>query len=287
MVPRRAYRPGVELSVLGLGGLAVSRTDQATADRLVAEFVECGGNYFDVAPTYHDAEDRLGPALAPYRQGVFLACKTIQRTAEGARRELESSLKKLGTDHFDLYQLHGLGSMEEAQQVLAPGGAVEALLAARQAGKVRFLGFSAHSPEAAVHLMRSVPCDSVVFPVNFLRQSRANAAQPFAQTVLEEAARLGVSCIAIKGMALREARKGESPVKNCWYIPLAAPRAISLALRWTLAQGVVAALPPGNTDVCRLAIAAATQADVTRPLTKAEYQELLSYAQGSEPLFAE
>ena len=90
---KRAYGDtGEHLSILGLGGIVVSQTTPAEASRLVAEAVDRGVNYFDVAPTYGDAEERLGPALAPYRKDAFLACKTTQRTREGVEKELASSL---------------------------------------------------------------------------------------------------------------------------------------------------------------------------------------------------
>lgn len=89
-LPRRPYgRTGERLSIIGFGGIVVSGVEQEHADRVVAQAVEKGVNYFDVAPTYGDAEIKLGPALEPYRKDVFLACKTTQRTKEGAAAELK------------------------------------------------------------------------------------------------------------------------------------------------------------------------------------------------------
>ncbi|MGB9605523.1 MAG: aldo/keto reductase, partial [Bryobacteraceae bacterium] len=102
-LPRRRYRDDVELSIVGFGGIMLVGMEQAEANRLVAEAVDRGVNYFDVAPSYGDgeAETKLGPALEPYRKQVFLACKTQHRDAAGARRELGQSLRRLRTDHFD------------------------------------------------------------------------------------------------------------------------------------------------------------------------------------------
>ena len=100
-----------------------------------------------------DAQQRMGPALEPYPNGVTLACKTMERTAKGARRELEDSLKKLRTDRFDIYQVHALSNLDEAKQVLGPGGAIEAFIEAKQVGKVRYIGFSAHDQDAALHMV--------------------------------------------------------------------------------------------------------------------------------------
>ena len=121
MLRRPLGRTGAKLSILGVGGLIVSGLEQAEADRLVAEAVARGVNYFDVAPTYGNAQERLGPALGPYRKDCFLACKTVERSAAKAAEELAGSLRTLRTDHLDLYQLHGLTTVEEVEQVFAPG----------------------------------------------------------------------------------------------------------------------------------------------------------------------
>ena len=120
MLLRRAYRDGTELSIIGFGGIVVSQVEQSEANDIVAWAVERGVSYFDVAPTYGNAQERLGPALKPYRESAFLACKTTKRDAAGAQAELEGSLRLLQTDHFDLYQFHGVSKDEEADQILAP-----------------------------------------------------------------------------------------------------------------------------------------------------------------------
>ena len=99
---------GIELSAVGFGGIVVMDETPADADRYVAEAIDRGVNYFDVAPSYGNAEERLGPALEPFRNRVFLACKTGKRDAAAARASLQESLKKLRTDRFDLFQLHAV-----------------------------------------------------------------------------------------------------------------------------------------------------------------------------------
>jgi len=112
---RRLGKTGVDLSIIALGGVAVMQTEQSFANNLVAEAFDRGINYFDVAPSYGNAQERLGPALEPYRKRVFVACKTLERTKAGAASELEQSLKLLRTDHVDLYQLHALTKMEDLE----------------------------------------------------------------------------------------------------------------------------------------------------------------------------
>ena len=108
-LPRREYgNTGAKLSIIGFPGFALKERDQERVARVVADAFERGVNYFDVAPQYGDAQERLGPALEPYRKNVFLACKTAERTRAGAATDLKASLEKLRTDHFELYQLHHL-----------------------------------------------------------------------------------------------------------------------------------------------------------------------------------
>jgi predicted aldo/keto reductase-like oxidoreductase len=169
-IPRRRYAGTVDLSVIGFGAIVLMGMEQRDANRIVAEVVDKGINYFDVAPSYGggEAETKLGPALAPHRKNIFLACKTMSRDAKGAREELERSLTRLQTDHFDLYQCHAVTMMEEVEQIFAPGGALEALVRAREEGKVRYLGFSAHSEEAAIAMLDRFHFDSILFPTNFV-----------------------------------------------------------------------------------------------------------------------
>ena len=109
-------------------------------NRLVADAIDRGVNYFDFGPAYGDPEEKLGPALEGRRDELFLACKTGRRDAAGAQEELDRSLKRLRTDRFDLYQLHGMTEMEEVDQVLRAGGAMEVFQRAREEGKVPLPG---------------------------------------------------------------------------------------------------------------------------------------------------
>ncbi len=169
-IAKREYKNGVKLSVIGFGGIVVVGMEQKEADRTVAKAFDRSINYFDVAPSYFngEAEMKLGVALEPYRKWTFLACKTMARDAAGARKELEQSLDRMKTDHFDLYQFHAVSSLEDVEKILAAGGAAETFLKAREEGKVRFLGASAHNAEAAISLMDRFQLDSVMFPVNFV-----------------------------------------------------------------------------------------------------------------------
>ena len=132
---RSLGRTGEMLSMIGFGGIIVKDASTAEASESVKLAIDNGINYFDVAPTYGDAEIKLGPALEPYRKGVFLACKTTERGRDGSRKELEKSLRNLRTDHFDLYQFHAVTTPEDVDKIFASGGALETYLEARKGGR--------------------------------------------------------------------------------------------------------------------------------------------------------
>ncbi len=277
MQTRPLGRTGVELSLVGLGGIVVADLPQEEANRIVAEAVARGVCYFDVAPSYGNAQDRLGPALQPYRAHSFLACKTAERTAEGAARELAESLRTLRTDYFDLYQVHGLGSVAEVEQVFAPGGAMEVFVKAKEEGTARFLGFSAHHEEAALEAIRRYPFDTVLFPINVVCWEGG-----FGPRVLRAAEEAGLGRLALKAMARTPWPEGPRRYDKTWYEPLDDPDLAALALRWTLSQSLTAALPPGEPSCFWRAVEVAER---YTPLTPEEEAHLKSALAGLAPIF--
>lgn len=277
---RRPYgNSGHHLSLIGFGGIVVAGMTQSDANRIVHEAIDRGINYFDVAPTYGDAEERLGPALKGQRDKVFLACKTTQRQKEGAARELRESLRKLRTDRFDLYQLHGLPNVAETEACFAPGGAMEAFLEARQAGLIRYIGFSAHSVEAALLALERFPFDSVLFPFNYTAYYQVN----FGPQVLEKAKQKNAARLALKAMARRPWPEGaERKFKNCWYEPHTNPADAELALRWALSLPITAAIPPGDPGIFRMAL---DFAERFKPLSEEEQKVVQARANENKPLF--
>ncbi len=281
-IARRALgRTGEKLSIFGFGGTAVMHIEQAEANNLVAEAFDRGVNYYDVAPSYGNAQERLGPALEPYRKRCFLACKTQKRDKAGAQAELEESLRLLRTDHLDLYQLHAMTTPEDLETAFGPNGAMEVFVAAKKAGKVRFLGFSAHSAETALAAMERFAFDTILFPINAVMFAKAD----FGPQVVERARAKGMGILAIKAMC-----RGKYPenfpqdkrTAKCWYAPMTLPEEAALAYRWTLSQPVTAAVPPGNPAWFRLAL---DTAQSFKPITKAETKRLLQSAEDAEPLF--
>ncbi len=282
-LPQREYgRTGIRLSVIGLGGLVLKGLDQPAADRLVAEVVERGVNYFDVAPTYGDSEHLLGPALQPYRKSVFLACKTTQREKGPGQAEFEESLRRLKTDRVDLYQLHALTKLDkDVEPAFGKNGIMEFLVQAKKEGRVRFLGFSAHSVEAAEAAISRYPFDSILFPINFATFHEGN----FGPQIVRLAKGKGLAILALKALA-RQSWPKEHPDRRkypkCWYQPLSDPREAELGLRFTLSQPVTAVVPPAEESLFRLALDLAMR---FKPLDPAGDQELRTLAARLKPIF--
>lgn len=282
-LPQRPYgSKGVRLSIIGFGGIIVKNLEQSYADRLVAKAVDAGVNYFDVAPSYGNSEEHLGPALEPYRKNCFLACKTTRRDAEGARAEMKQSLERLRTDYFDLYQLHSLSEVaKDVDAAFAKGGVMETVIAAKKAGVLRHVGFSAHSMDAALAAMDRYDFDSILFPLNFATFYAGN----FGPSALAKAKEKGLSVLALKAMA-RQKWPADAPDRKqyskCWYQPLTDPTEQDLALRFTLSQPITAAIPPGEEELFWAAVRIARD---FRPITPEETARLQALAGSLDPLF--
>jgi len=279
MERRKLGNTGESLSIVGFGGIAVKDEDLTDAARLVAQAVERGINYFDVAPSYGNAEERLGPALEPYRKQVFLACKTGERTAAEAEAELNASLKRLRTDHFDLYQLHAVTTLEEVETIMGPDGALETFVKAREQGKVRFLGFSAHSEEAALALMDRFAFDTILFPFNWVAWSQRN----FGPRVLARAHEKGMGILALKTLAKRQWRENEERRwSKTWYSPVDTFEEALLAFRFTFSKPITAGPSPGHAELLWWMCDAAER---FTPLSDKEADEVVRRSQGLEAIF--
>lgn len=281
-LPRRAYKPGIALSIIGFGGMLVAWETPAEARRRVEYALGRGVTYFDVAPQYGDAEEKLGPPLEPYRKGVFLACKTEHRDGPGAKADLERSLQRLRTDHFDLYQLHHITDVkDDVDAVFARGGAMEIIDQAKKDGRIRHVGFSAHSVEAATAALARYPFDSILLPINFATFYKGN----FGPQVIAQAQQQGVTLLALKALAKQKWSADHPDRKRfpkCWYEPVSDPAQAALALKFTLSQPVAAAIPPGDQKLFELAL---DLAEKFHPITPEETQRVQQMASGLDPIF--
>jgi aryl-alcohol dehydrogenase-like predicted oxidoreductase len=276
---RRALgKTGERLSIVGFGGIVVKNETPESSAELVREAVERGINYFDVAPAYGNAEERLGPALEPYRDSVFLACKTQERDKEGAQNELERSLERLRTDHFDLYQFHAVTKMAEVDEIIGPGGAMETFLDAREQGTIRYIGFSAHSERAALALLERFEFDSVLYPVNWVCWHQGE----FGPGVVELAHEQGVGILALKALAKQRRGGGKKKWPKCWYEPVDTPEEVALGLRFTLSRPVTSAVSPSHAELLWMQCDAAEN---VKPLSEREEATLAQQSDGLSPLF--
>lgn len=281
-LPRRPYGPdGVELSIIGFGGLVVKDYPHDRAARVVAEAVEMGVNYFDVAPTYGNAEEILGPALQPWREKAFLACKTTQRRRGPAEEEFRQSLKNLRTDRFELYQLHSLTDVaEDVDVAFASGGVMEMVAEAKAAGAIRHVGFSAHTEEAALD---RYPFDSVLFPLNFACWHGGG----FGPRVVERARQSGATLLALKAMAREPWGESPDPAEkhrfaNTWYRPITDPAEACRAVRFTLSLPIAAMVPPASEELWRLAVECGLR---YRPLSEEQARAVKDWALQFQPVF--
>jgi len=229
-------RTGHRSSRVIFGAAALGAVDQETADSLLPLLDAHGVNHLDVARSYGDAELRLAPWLRTRRDDFFLATKTGERTAAGARRELEESLERLGVDSVDLIQLHNLVEPDEWQQAHGPGGAVEALLAARDEGLVKAIGVTGHGLRIArVHLasLERFDFDSVLLPYNFsllrIDQYRRDVERLLAACEVRRVAVQTIKSIARRRWTDPPAESGRS-----WYEPIRERDALARAVRWVL-----------------------------------------------------
>ena len=279
-IPRRALgNTGWQLSVVGFGGIVVMNEMLDDAKALVAQAIARDINYFDVAPSYGNAEQRLGPALEPYRKDVFLACKTQERTKTGAVAELQRSLEHLRTDHFDVYQFHAVTTMTDVETIFGPGGAMEAFLEAREKGQIRHIGFSAHSEAAALAMLERFKFDTILYPVNWACWYGGN----FGPKVIAKAQEQGLGILALK--ALAEQKWPADAVKKwykCWYQPLDTPEEVAQGLRFTLTKPVTAAVSPSHAELLWMMCDAA---ETFTPLSPAEEVKLAQMSKEVQPLF--
>ncbi len=197
-LPKRPLgRTGEDVTIFGLGGEGVLRTRGRTAEAVavVHRALDLGVNYVDSAPAYAGCLDYLGEALDGRRDDVFLASKTHDRTRDGSLRLLDDSLRRLRTDRLDLWQLHDLRTPADLERIFGPAGAFEALVQARDAGLVRFLGVTGHhDPVILGEALSRFDFDTVLVALNAADRHRLS----FIETVLPQAAARGTGVVAMK-----------------------------------------------------------------------------------------
>jgi aryl-alcohol dehydrogenase-like predicted oxidoreductase len=230
-------RTGHDSSRVLFGAAALGAMRQEKADQVLELLLAHGVNHIDTAASYGDSELRVGAWMPRYRDRFFLATKTGDRTAEGARASIQRSLERLRVDHVDLIQLHNLVDEGEWETALGPGGALEALVEARERGQVRFLGVTGHGTRAAEMHRRSLarfPFDSVLFPYNVTMLAVPEYAADV-EALVALCQERSVAMQTIKAVARRR-WQGEGERRFSWYEPLTDPDAIRRAVHFVLAR---------------------------------------------------
>src|SRR4030088_2788009 len=243
-------RTGHKSSRTLFGAASLSQVTQAAADRTLEVLLKHDVNHIDTAASYGDAELRIAPWLKREPGRFFLATKTGQRSAKGAREELHRSLDRLGVDHVDLWQLHNLADPIEWDTALSPGGVIEAAIEARTQGLVRFIGVTGHGVQIAANHRRSLErfdFDSVLLPYNFVTMQLPYYAENF-EALVATCAERNVAVQTIKSIALRPWR-GRDHTRGTWYEPLEDQADIDRAVWWVLGRPGVFLNTAGDVDL--------------------------------------
>ena len=263
MQKRRLGRTGHMSSVLTFGGAAVGNVTQDEADRAIDLALQHGINHIDVAPSYGEAELRLGPWLQSHSKEVFLGCKTQARDKTSAWESIKRSLNRLRVDHFDLFQFHGVDDLETLNVILGPGGALEAVLEAKQQGLISFIGITGHRPYTHVGALNRFDFDTVLFPLSRVHAAHANDYNNFVP-LLAAAQRKDVGTICIKAVSKRP-WDGAPRTHKTWYEPFDTQAEIDNSLWYTLSRGATTCPMPSDLDLWPMVIDAAER---FKPMTE-------------------
>lgn len=239
-------KTGLKISKLGFGGIPIQKVDAETTRKLVEAMIEKGINYIDTARGYTVSESYLGEALEGVRDKFVLATKSMSRSKEAMAKDIEISLGNLRTDYIDLYQVHN-PSMQQLEEVMAPGGALEALMEAREAGKIGHIGLTAHSVEVFEKAIDLPWVETIMFPYNIVERQ--------AEELIHKCAERNIGFVVMKplaGGAIEDA---------------------TLALRFICANPDVSVVIPGMFDVKEIEQNLAS-CENTEPLSEAEKEAI-------------
>jgi aryl-alcohol dehydrogenase-like predicted oxidoreductase len=283
MEKRRFGRSGHMSTLAIFGAAAFWDIEQKEADSVMEMVMEAGVNHIDVAPSYGQAEQRIGPWMARERERFFLGCKTMERTREGAWNEMHQSLKRLHTDSFDLYQLHAITTMEELDACTMDGGALGALTQAHEKGYIRHIGITGHgvnAPAIFIESLNRFDFDSVLFPLNYVQMS-----MPEFRKNTEELIQI---CKArdVGMMAIKTITKGpwgeEQKTATTWYEPFDQMNEIQPAVNFALSYEVTGLCTAGDIKVLPLVLEACQNFE---PMSLSQKEAMIQSGQQFEPLF--
>ena len=282
MEKRRLGKTEHMSSILIFGSFALYRITQKAADAAIEMALEKGINHVDVSPLYGDAEKHLGSWFKRNGKKFFLGCKTHERRKASARESLLRSLDTLKVDSFDIFQFHGVDDAKTLDTILGPGGAMEAVLEAREQGLVRFIGITGHNPPSHNKALSRFDFDTVMFPLNRVHAVHPTDWNDYAP-LLKTARQKDVGVMAIKSVAKQAwpNRQANTQNYNTWYEPFNNATEIEKSLWFTLSQDITAAVLPGELSLWPMIIDAAQR---FKPLDKKAQQEYMKDAAQYRPL---
>ena len=284
MLKRRFGRSGHMSTIAIFGAAAFWEISQADADKVMEMIIEAGINHIDIAPSYGQAEERVGPWMKRERDRFFLGCKTMERTKEGAWNELRQSLKRLQTDKFDLYQFHAVTSMEELDAITMKGGALEAFEEARQAGLFKYIGITGHgvnAPEIYLEALRRFDFDSVLFPLNFVQMANPEYHR-HTKELISVCRSKDVGTMVIK--SITKAPWGEREhTATTWYEPFEDMDMIQRAVNFALSYEITGICTAGDIRILPKVIQACEN---YRELDHEQADAMIELGKQYEPLFA-
>lgn len=284
MEKRRFGRTGHESTVAIFGAAAFFELTQEKADEVMEYVLSMEINHIDVAPSYGEAELRLGPWLAKERDRFFLGCKTMERSKKAAAGELRQSLEILQVDKFDLFQLHAVTNMDELDQVTASGGALDAILEAKEEGLLDYIGITGHGlevPKVFLEAITRYNFDSVLFPINFVLYDNPTYRDNI-HTLLQTCQELDIGTMIIKHIA-RGPWGDNEKTHTTWYRPFEEMDWIQNCVNFALSQSITGICTPGDINLLPLVVEACQNFQPMNPISQ---EELISTTKQFEPLFA-
>lgn len=273
-------------TIFGAAALGSMRQDRA--DEVLETLLAHGVNHIDVAAGYGDAELRIGPWMKQHRETFFLASKTGERTASGARAGIQQSLERLQVERLDLIQFHNLTDEPGWETAMGPGGALEAAIEARDQGRVRFIGVTGHglhAPEMHLRSLEHFPFDSVLFPLNYLMMQDADYASDV-NRLIDYCEAHGVAVQTIKSVVRRRWREDSTDKRFSWYEPVREPDALTRVVHWVLSHPTVFLNTSSDTTILPAILQAAGEFEEGTKTTDIETMLKTDVSQlEMEPLF--
>ncbi len=265
------------------GAAALGAVTQDEADRTMEMVLQHGVNHIDTAASYGDSELRLGPWKPQIRKDIFLATKTGERTRQAAYDQIQRSLERLQTDYVDLIQLHFLVDPTEWETAMGPGGALEAVIQARDEGLARFIGVTGHGTTVAAMHLRALDrfdFDSVLLPYSYPLMQNPQYAADF-EALMARCAERDVAVQTIKAIT-RAPWGDQEQTAATWYEPLREQGAIDLAVDWVLGRPGVFLNTVGDIHILPMVLDAAERFQARPSDTE---MAAMAAAQALEPLF--